>query len=782
MVNDFFLGFAGHAHTRNDLEADPTKDVQLRKGNSVEEAQRLTETVLDKLEGDISEAGYHLKDAKLLILYSSYRGETEDKDRSICEGILGAIERRFKGKSGAEQLRLIGHTTAGEIENEDLELKEVSGIGYNGLSLLALVTNLPVGVGRTWGLSSERGAVENGREMVHDAWVDFSQSTESKEQLQKSKTLLVLTKGATIGKGGWEYFLTAGIADFMRSVRETRIANVIGGVSGDGIIGQNMHQFYGKIGKPSELKILDNDAVCALIPNLVEPSVGLDVSPVRRIGESCIFHFDPDAEPKFKYLKRIGDEDPRKVHARIIFENEAQISRERGLPAPNEAELLQQISEIEGIPLNLTLAKYAFAFPFGNYAPANLLRVHGPRFELLQPVRSHDPSIPGYIVVIDHEKVQKGARDVFNMLRENRGFSERDTTFIQSCISRRLAEMIAGCSLNTEHQIFKEALSSTQVFGFLAYGELSFTHLLQEPFVYNFSCWGMTLRSVAAKENKQRLTKTAMLERETYRRSDAREGTGKKESLRTGKVGSRKAISKPEPMGKVSEESLRHVVPWRTDVDKLLCGGVPENFAVALTAHSPGEKEPLVRSYLEAGVENGETTFYLTVNPGDAISLADKFQTDFYLFVCNPNADLIVKNLPNVFKLKGVENLTNISIALTSAIRRLPPEVKGHRRACLDLVSDVLLQHHAVQTRRWLTALIPELKSAGFTILAVIDPLLHSPEELHAILGLFEGEINLYEKETEKGSEKYLRVKRMSDKKYLENELPLKKQHLHKRK
>lgn len=782
MVNDFFLGFAGHAHTRNDLEADPTKDVQLRKGNSVEEAQRLTETVLDKLEGDISEAGYHLKDAKLLILYSSYRGETEDKDRSICEGILGAIERRFKGKSGAEQLRLIGHTTAGEIENEDLELKEVSGIGYNGLSLLALVTNLPVGVGRTWGLSSERGAVENGREMVHDAWVDFSQSTESKEQLQKSKTLLVLTKGATIGKGGWEYFLTAGIADFMRSVRETRIANVIGGVSGDGIIGQNMHQFYGKIGKPSELKILDNDAVCALIPNLVEPSVGLDVSPVRRIGESCIFHFDPDAEPKFKYLKRIGDEDPRKVHARIIFENEAQISRERGLPAPNEAELLQQISEIEGIPLNLTLAKYAFAFPFGNYAPANLLRVHGPRFELLQPVRSHDPSIPGYIVVIDHEKVQKGARDVFNMLRENRGFSERDTTFIQSCISRRLAEMIAGCSLNTEHQIFKEALSSTQVFGFLAYGELSFTHLLQEPFVYNFSCWGMTLRSVAAKEDKLRLTKTAMLERETYRRSDAREGTGKKESLRTGKVGSRKAISKPEPMGKVSEESLRHVVPWRTDVDKLLCGGVPENFAVALTAHSPGEKEPLVRSYLEAGVENGETTFYLTVNPGDAISLADKFQTDFYLFVCNPNADLIVKNLPNVFKLKGVENLTNISIALTSAIRRLPPEVKGHRRACLDLVSDVLLQHHAVQTRRWLTALIPELKSAGFTILAVIDPLLHSPEELHAILGLFEGEINLYEKETEKGSEKYLRVKRMSDKKYLENELPLKKQYLHKRK
>jgi KaiC/GvpD/RAD55 family RecA-like ATPase len=778
MVSDFFLGFAGHAHTRNDLEADPTKDVQLRKENSVEEAQRLTEAVLDKLEGDISEAGYRLTDVKLLILYSSYRSETEEKDRSICEGILGAIGRRFKEKSAAEQLRLIGHTTAGEIENEDLELKEVSGIGYNGLSLLALVTNLPIGVGRTWGLSNERGAVENGREMVHDAWVDFSQSTESKEQLQKSKTLLVLTKGATIGKGGWEYFLTAGIADFMRSVRETRIANVIGGVSGDGIIGQNMHQFYGKIGKSPELKILDNDAVCALIPNLVEPSVGLDVSPVRRIGESYIFHFDPDAEPKFKYLKRIGDEDPRKVHARIIFENESQISRERGLPAPNEAELLQQISEIEGIPLNLTLAKYAFAFPFGNYAPANLLRVHGPIFELLQPIRSYDPSIHGYIVVIDHEKVQKGARDVFNMLRENRGFSERDTTFIQSCISRRLAEMIAGCNLNTEHQIFKEALSSTQILGFLAYGELSFTHLLQEPFVYNFSCWGLTLRSVAEKEDKLREAKSAPPERETYRRMDSMEETGKKEPRRTGEVVSRKAISKLGPVGEVSEGFLRHVVPWRADLDKLLCGGIPENFAIALTVHSPDERESLIRSYLEAGVGKGETTFYLTLNPGDAVSLVDKLQKDFYLFVCNPNADLIVKNLPNVFKLKGVENLTDISIALTSAIRGLSPQAKGHRRACLDLVSDVLLSHHAVQTRRWLTALIPELKSAGFTTLAVVDPLLHSPEELHAILGLFEGEVNLYEKETEKGSEKYLRIKRMSDKKYLENELLLKKKDL----
>ena len=63
----------------------------------------------------------------------------------------------------------------------------------------------------------------------------------------------------------------------------------------------------------------------------------------------------------------------------------------------------------------------------------------------------------------------------------------------------------------------------------------------------------------------------------------------------------------------------------------------------------------------------------------------------------------------------------------------------------------------------------------------VIDSKMHPQDELYAVLGLFEGEINLYEKETEKGSEKYLRIRRMSDQTYLENELLLKKGDLQKR-
>jgi hypothetical protein len=52
---------------------------------------------------------------------------------------------------------------------------------------------------------------------------------------------------------------------------------------------------------------------------------------------------------------------------------------------------------------------------------------------------------------------------------------------------------------------------------------------------------------------------------------------------------------------------------------------------------------------------------------------------------------------------------------------------------------------------------------------------MHPPEELYAILGLFEGEINIYEKETEKGVGKFLKINRMSNQEYLEEELLLKK-------
>jgi KaiC/GvpD/RAD55 family RecA-like ATPase len=299
---------------------------------------------------------------------------------------------------------------------------------------------------------------------------------------------------------------------------------------------------------------------------------------------------------------------------------------------------------------------------------------------------------------------------------------------------------MAGCTSGTEAEILKEGLLSTQVIGFLAYGEISFTHLMQEPYFHAFSCWGITLHSKDARPPE--------------------------------------AVTDDQPM-KTSKRLPGRVATGHSTLDDLLCGGIPKNYAVAFVAPAGSDRDSLVQAFLKHGTDHGEVTFFLTADPRLAASLADS--PSFHLFVCNPQADAIIPDQPNTVKLKGVENLTDISIAVSSAISRLDPSWPGPKRIGLGILSDVLLQHHAVRTRRWLTALITELKSNKFTVLAVIDPRMHPSEDLYAILGLFDGEISLHEKQTEKGPRKYLKINKMGNQEYLESELPLKREDPQKR-
>ena len=135
---------------------------------------------------------------------------------------------------------------------------------------------------------------------------------------------------------------------------------------------------------------------------------------------------------------------------------------------------------------------------------------------------------------------------------------------------------------------------------------------------------------------------------------------------------------------------------------------------------------------------------------------------------------MFVQDSSNVFKLeKGVLNLTDINIAISKAFRSIKDSINNQRRICINLVSDILLQHNAVTTKKWLTGLIAELKSQGFTTLAVMNPLMHSSQDVQAILGLFDGEITLEERKTSRGSQKILKIDRLYNQKYLTTELAI---------
>ena len=208
-------------------------------------------------------------------------------------------------------------------------------------------------------------------------------------------------------------------------------------------------------------------------------------------------------------------------------------------------------------------------------------------------------------------------------------------------------------------------------------------------------------------------------------------------------------------------------------LDRLLYGGIVANSAVILISALADERTSLISSFLKTGEERKQTIFYITRKASNLTALAEKHQTSFYLFICNPQAGAVVVDMPNVFKLKNIENLTELNIALNTALNQLPMPPDNHRRACIEIVSDVLLQHEALHTRRWLYSLIPQLKSKGFTVLAPIDPEMHLSKDVHAVLDIFDGEIGIYEKETSKGSRKFMRILRMQDQEYSEEEQPL---------
>jgi len=204
-----------------------------------------------------------------------------------------------------------------------------------------------------------------------------------------------------------------------------------------------------------------------------------------------------------------------------------------------------------------------------------------------------------------------------------------------------------------------------------------------------------------------------------------------------------------------------------------LCGGIPEKYSVVLGSPSCDERQLLIKRFLEAGAKTGETTLMITCESGNVMHLVQQFQSNFSLFVCGPQADLTVQDQPNIYKIKGIDNLTDIDIALAKYFRALDASWSSPRRACIDLLSDVLLQHHAVITRKWLSGLLANLKSKGFTTLAIIDPTMHPPEEVQATFGLFDGEIIISQKESEKGAKKVLKIMKLYNQEYLENELTL---------
>jgi KaiC/GvpD/RAD55 family RecA-like ATPase len=205
------------------------------------------------------------------------------------------------------------------------------------------------------------------------------------------------------------------------------------------------------------------------------------------------------------------------------------------------------------------------------------------------------------------------------------------------------------------------------------------------------------------------------------------------------------------------------------ELDSLLLGGIPREYAVVLSGPPCDERELLIKNFLNAGAKE-EVTFYIATEITGLENLLE--HSSFFLFLCNSKPKTPIPDLPNVYKLPGKADITNLGIALTKAIRSVDQSITN-KRICIEILSDVLVKHGTNITREWISGLITDLGAKGFTMLAVMNPAMHPPDQATAVLDLFDGEIRLAQSDDPLDCKKSIVVKKLRNQDYIKNPICL---------
>jgi tetratricopeptide (TPR) repeat protein len=221
---------------------------------------------------------------------------------------------------------------------------------------------------------------------------------------------------------------------------------------------------------------------------------------------------------------------------------------------------------------------------------------------------------------------------------------------------------------------------------------------------------------------------------------------------------------------KVEEVIMEDRVSTGTEeLDSLLLGGIPREYAVVLSGSPCDERELIVKDFLNAGIKEG-ITFYIATEADGLEALLEN--PNFFLFLCNPKPKTPIPDLPNVFKLQGKAEITNLGIALTKAYRSIDKSI-DNKRICVEILSDVLVKHGTNTTREWISSLITDLGAIGFTMLAVIYPKMHPLDQSEAILALFDGEISITKTKEPLECKTSIRVEKLRNQDYIKNPICL---------
>lgn len=187
-------------------------------------------------------------------------------------------------------------------------------------------------------------------------------------------------------------------------------------------------------------------------------------------------------------------------------------------------------------------------------------------------------------------------------------------------------------------------------------------------------------------------------------------------------------------------------------LDAALQGGFLPGSSVIISSPAGPDLPVLLRKFVTAASDDNTARLIICRSLASAKALAPIDTEKMKFVICEA-----VPSSRNVVSVKGVANLTEINLQVSELLKVGPT-----KRVVIEIVSDVLLQHRALQTRKWLSELLTRLRVNSVTTLAVINPYMHPREDVEAVIGLFDGLLEISEADVRGTIQNVLRIKWMN--------------------
>jgi len=208
------------------------------------------------------------------------------------------------------------------------------------------------------------------------------------------------------------------------------------------------------------------------------------------------------------------------------------------------------------------------------------------------------------------------------------------------------------------------------------------------------------------------------------------------------------------------------------DLDRLLVGGLPEGYAILILSASWDERNLLLRRTIRSSIKSGRPAYLVSNDISTLQDLVRIHEKNF--FALSEHADKMRSDFGNLFKIPGVGNLSEFNIVFATSFKDTHVEREVGKLLIVDVVSDILLRHKPLITLRWLSDFLARRKLEGFTILATLSPLvIVSKEETQPVIDIFDGVIEIYEKTLEDRARRFIAIKKMQGRRYIDTDLML---------